>query len=119
MDYRNYCDNQGCRKEMRPVVDKTTLIAYCTECGKPVNNISPFMRRQMAANGQVQRDEKKKLPWAIKCSIKECGKEGPPNLTKDNKLVCSFCGQECTSLAKPFAEMIKVNLKAQRRADGK
>lgn len=118
MDYRCFCDNKGCGKEMRPVANKISLIAYCTECGKPINNISIFMRRQMVSGDQIQRDEKKKLPWAVKCV--DCKKEGPPELTKDGKqLVCSFCNKELTTLAKPFAEMIKVNLKAQRRADGK
>lgn len=117
MEFRCFCDNKGCGKEMRPVVDKDTMVAYCTDCGKSVNNISIFMRRQMVSNDQVRRDEKKKLPWAVKC--KNCSKEGPPNLSKDEKdLLCSFCGKELTTLAKPFSEMIKVNLKAQRRADG-
>jgi hypothetical protein len=117
MEYRCFCDNKGCGKEMRPVVDKATYIAYCTECGKPVNNISVFMRRQMVSYDQVRRNEKKKLPWAVKC--KPCDKEGPPELSKDGRnLVCSFCGKDLDSLSKPFAEMIKVNLKAQRRADG-
>jgi transcription elongation factor Elf1 len=127
MEFRCFCDNKGCGKEMRPVVDKATMIAYCTECGKAINNISIFMRRQMVSHDQVRRDEKKKLPWAVKCTA--CNKEGPPELSKDmtmagrtttsNTLVCSFCGKELTTLAKPFAEMIKVNLKAQKRADGK
>jgi hypothetical protein len=118
MDYRSFCDNKDCHKEMRPVVDKETLIAYCTECGKQVNNISPFMRRQMMSFDQIRRNEKKKLPWAIKCNGEKCKKEGPPEL-KEGKLVCSFCGKELDHVAKPFAEMIKVNLTAQNRADGK
>jgi ribosomal protein L34E len=126
MEFRCFCDNKGCGKEMRPVVDKATMIAYCTECGKAVNSISIFMRRQMVSHDQVRRDEKKKLPWAVKCT--SCNKEGPPELSKEDKsvggrpkaqiLICSFCGKELTTLSKPFAEMIKVNLKAQRRADG-
>ena len=116
MDFRCFCDNKKCGKEMRPVVDKTSLIAYCTECGKPVNSISIFMRRQMISYDQVRRDEKKKLPWAVKCKG-GCDKEGPPELSKDGKiLICSFCGKKLDSLAKPFAEMIRTNLIAQRRA---
>ena len=95
MEFRCFCDNKGCGKEMRPTVDKTTMVAYCAECGKAVNSISIFMRRQMVAHDQVRRNEKKKLPWAVKCSA---------------------CSKELDSLAKPFAEMIKVNLIAQRRA---
>lgn len=117
MDFRSFCDNKGCGKEMRPVVDKDTLTAYCTECGKPVNNISVFMRRQMISHGQVRKNEKKKLAWAVKCP--HCEKEGPPGLDKKGeKLVCSFCDKEIDNLAKPFEQMIKVNLKAQRRANG-
>ena len=75
---------------MRPVVDKDTLVAYCTECGKPVNNVSIFMRRQMVSHGQIRRNERKKLAWAVKCE--HCDKEGPPELDKDgNILLCSFC----------------------------
>ncbi len=117
MDFRSFCDNKGCNKEMRPVVDKDSLVAYCTECGKPVNNISIFMRRQMVSHGQVRRNEKKKLAWSVRCQ--HCDKEGPPELDKKGeKLVCSFCGKELDHLTKPFAQMIKVNLQAQRRANG-
>lgn len=117
MDFRSFCDNKGCGKEMRPVVDKETMIAYCTECGKPVNNISIFMRRQMVSHDQIRRTEKKKLAWAAKCQ--HCEKEGPPELdNKNDNLVCSFCHKELTNLARPFAQMIKVNLIAQRRANG-
>lgn len=117
MSFTCFCDNKGCGKEMSPVVDKTTLVAYCTECGKSINNVSIFMRRQLVANNQVRRDEKKKLAWAVKCHV--CKKEGPPKLSKDDNLECSFCGVTLTELSKPFAESVKVNLKAQRRADGK
>jgi len=116
MDYRCFCDNKGCGKEMRPVVDKTTLEAYCTECDKPVNNIAIFMRRQMAANGQIRKTERNRIPWAVKCH--ECSKESPPELSKDNKLVCFFCKKELTKLSKPFAEMIMRNLFSKKRADG-
>lgn len=113
MEFRIFCDNKGCRKEMRPVINKDSMVAFCTECNQPINNISPFMKRQMVSEGQIQKTEKKKLAWAVKCT--KCQKEGPPEMTKDEKLVCSFCHEEL-DLNKPFAQMIRVNLKAQRRA---
>jgi ribosomal protein L34E len=117
MEYRSFCDNKGCHKEMRPVVNKETLEAFCTECGNQVNNISIFMRRQMASYDQVQRNEKKRMPWSMMC--KSCNKEGPPELDKDGKkLNCSFCGKELENVARPFYEMVRTNLIAQRRADG-
>ena len=117
MDFRTFCDNEGCRKEMRPVVDKETIVAYCTECAKPIDSISIFMRRQLVSNGQTRKNEKKKLAWSVPCPA--CKKEGPPELTKDSRdLQCSFCEAPLDNLAKPFAQMIKVNLQAQRRANG-
>jgi|SRR5271157_1336846 len=102
---------------MRPVVNKETLEAYCTECGKTINNISIFMRRQMRDLGQIQRNEKKRLAWSVKCN--HCQQEGPPELDKAGEiLICSFCKKTLDQLARPFAQMIKVNLQAQRRANG-
>ncbi|MFA5758000.1 MAG: hypothetical protein WC942_01285 [Clostridia bacterium] len=117
MEFRTFCDNKGCRKENRPLVDKNTLIAYCSECGLPINNVSIFMRNQLVSYGQVRKNEKKKLAWSVKCP--NCEKEGPPDLDKTNNvLVCSFCKKELDTLSAPFAQMIKLNLQAKRRADG-
>lgn len=114
MNYRSFCDNKGCRKEMKPVVDKDTLLAYCTECGAQVNNISIFMRRQMMSEGQIRKLDKKKLAWAVKCE--HCHKEGPPDLNDKNELICTFCNLVLNTVAKPFAEIMKVNIKARKRA---
>lgn len=116
MAFRTFCD-QGCKKEIEPVVDKETLIAYCTECNKPLSNVSVFMRRQLIAMNQVRRTVKKKFAWSVKCA--KCDKENPPELSKDgNAILCSYCHEELTGLSKPFAQMVKVNLQAQRRAEG-
>lgn len=113
MNYMSICDNKGCRKEIKAIVDKETLIAYCPECGKQVNNISIFMRRQMVALGQVKKDDDvKQLAWAVKCH--DCGKTVPPKLV-DGKLLCNFCEIELTELAKPFAETLKSMLKSSTR----
>jgi ribosomal protein L34E len=101
---------------MRPVVDKETMIAYCTECSKPLNHVSIFMRRQMVSFNQVKTNVKKKLAWSVHC--KACEKDGPPTLSKEDDLVCGFCSKPLSDLSKPFAQMIKVNLKAQKRANG-
>lgn len=118
MNFTTFCDNDGCRKEMQPVVDKDTLVAYCTECGEPINTVSEFMRRQMVAFGLVRKLDKKKVAYSVKCG--NCGKEGAPELTTDKKgvekLCCGYCGHELDTLAKPFAEMVKTNLRAIKRA---
>jgi hypothetical protein len=116
MDYRTFCDNKGCRKEVRPVVDKKTLIAYCTECDQPITTITMFMRRQLVAEGQIKQDVQKKLAWSVKCP--KCSKEAPPSLSKDeNKLLCSFCKTELDHLNKPFAQSILVNLRAKKNSE--
>jgi predicted RNA-binding Zn-ribbon protein involved in translation (DUF1610 family) len=105
---------------MTPVVDKKTLVAYCTasKCGEALadSTVSIFMRRQMLANGMTRNSEKKKLAWSVKCE--ECGKEGPPELDEDGiKVVCSYCKKELTKLSAPFVQMLKTNLTAMRRAN--
>ena len=117
MQFRTFCDNKGCHKEMRPVVDPKTLECFCTECGKPLKEetVSIFMRRQMAANGQTQKANKKKLAWSVRCD--KCNKEGPPELDKEGaNLICSYCKEPLENISKPFAQSILVNLRAQRRA---
>jgi ribosomal protein L34E len=114
MAFFTFCDNKGCRKSMAPVIDKETNKVYCTECGKEINTVDQFMKRQMVSLGQVHRAEKRKLAWSAKCN--ECGKEGPPMLDKEGKeLICSYCNKPMTGLNRPFAQMVKENLRAQRK----
>ena len=116
MPLRTFCDNKGCRKEMAPVIDKATEIVYCTECGEPINTLTPFARRQLVSLGQVKKNEKRTQAWSVKCH--ECEKEGPPELDKaGDTLVCSYCKHELDKLSKPYAQVVKQNLQAQRRAE--
>lgn len=108
MNFTTFCDNKGCRKEMSPVVDKNTLEAYCTECDQKINCLTIFMRRQMAAEGMVKKNLKRKMAWSVKCD--KCHKEGPPNIS-DSKLMCFSCNKELDKLSKPFAETLKQNIK--------
>ena len=55
MAFRTFCDNKNCRKEMIPVIDRETNDVYCTECGKTINTVSDFMKRQMVQLNQVRR----------------------------------------------------------------
>lgn len=113
MEFRTFCDNKGCMKENRPVVDKETLIAYCTECNKPMNNISIFMRRQMVSYNQVKTNVKKKVAWSVHCP--NCSKDNAPDIDLKDQLICVECKTPLTNLTKPFAQMILTNLKARRR----
>ena len=116
MNFLTFCDK--CHKEMSPVVDKKTLVAYCTECDSELSEsvLSPFMRRQMAAHGMIKKANKERLAWSVKCPT--CQKEGPPELDKDGKkLVCSYCKAELSNISGPFAQTIKSNLLAKRKLD--
>lgn len=115
MGYMCFCTNKGCNKEMEPVVDKDTLVAYCTECGKPIDNITLFMKRQLVSQGQVKKAEKKRLLGSVQCN--KCKEVGPPELSKDNKFVCPACKAEL-NLNKPFEQMLRLNLQAIKRAEG-
>lgn len=114
MAFFTFCDNKGCRKNMAPVISKEDNKVYCTECGKEIHTVDNFMKRQMVSLGQVQRAERRKLAWSVKCN--ECGKEGPPVLDKAGKeLICSYCGKPLKDLNKPFANMVLENLRSQRK----
>ena len=111
MNFTTFCDNKGCRKEMKPVVDKETLVAYCTECNGELSTITEFMRRQMMANGQV-RKMKKTLAWSVLCP--HCEKEGTPDLDDKDKLICSYCSEPVTHLSGPYAHSLRLNIKSTR-----
>lgn len=111
MKFLCYCDNKGCLKEMEPVLDKDTMIAYCTECDKEIKNLSVFMKRQMLFSGQIKKDIAKKIAWSVKCP--HCNKENLPSL-EDNSLICSLCKKKIDHLAKPFENMIKKHIKSKK-----
>jgi ribosomal protein L34E len=121
MNFTTFCDNKGCRAEMQPVVDKESMVAYCTVCGEPINSVSDFMKRQMISFGMVRKLNKKKSAFSVTCS--SCGKSAPPELKTEEKdgntrefLTCPHCNHELDQIAKPFAEMLKTNLRAQKRS---
>lgn len=113
MSFVTYCDNKGCRKEMAPVIDKVTNKVYCTECGQEINSVSDFMKRQLVSLNQVKRDDKRKLPYSVKCT--SCSREAPPVLNDKQELVCSYCKEPMLSLSKPFADMLRQILRQQAK----
>jgi len=112
------CSNKGCFKQNAHVLDKSTNKIICIDCGKEVTGITDFTKRQMVAVGQIRRNEQKKQAWAVKCEA--CQKEAPPVLDKAGKdLLCGSCNKVMDKLAKPFAQMIKENLRAQKKMETK
>jgi predicted nucleic acid-binding Zn ribbon protein len=111
MEFRCYCDNQECHQEMNPVVDKDTLVAYCTVCNKPINNVSVFMKRQLVYNGQVVKQEVKKSAWALKCP--KCTQTGTP-IEQDGKLCCAFCKEPIPNVNPVSEKLIRQYLKSRK-----
>jgi len=114
MEFRTFCDNKGCNKEMSPVVDPKTMEVFCTECGNKINCVSGFMARQLVSFGRVKRLQKQKLPWSIQCQ--DCKQYSPPDL-KDDNLVCPFCHKPHLHLAKPFEETIRQHIKTRKNSN--
>lgn len=111
MEFRCYCDNVNCHKEMNPVVDKNTLVAYCTICNQPINNVSIFMKRQLVCNGQIVKQEVKKSAWSLKCH--SCTQIGTP-IDQDGKLCCAFCKKELKNINPVSEKLIKQYLKSKK-----
>lgn len=111
MVFRCYCDNENCHKEMNPVVDKNTLVAYCTICNQPINSLNIFIRRQMAYDGQIVKQEIKKSAWALKCG--KCTKIATP-IEQDGKLCCAFCKEVLQNVNPVSEKLIKQYLKSKK-----
>lgn len=100
------CNNKGCGKLQTPYIDKEDNKVHCSECTLEIANVSPFTIRQMVANKQFR--EKEKQSFAIKCPI--CKADQRPIIVND-KVLCSACKKELTSLAPTFITMLKTLLK--------
>lgn len=109
-----FCDNKGCGKESAVVIDKATKEVYCTECDKPITNVTVFAKNQLVSLGQVKRVVKSQKAFAVKCE--PCQKEAPPELDrKTGNLICTFCKQEIKNISAPFKEMLKANLAGSKK----
>ena len=106
MDFTTYCENKKCKKEMRPVVDAKTFVAECSECGQILNGISIFMRRQMAANGQVKTKPNKRVAFSVQC--KECKKDVLPEVS-GQEFACPLC-KKTLELSNSFKILLREKL---------
>lgn len=105
MGFRANCKN--CKSEMEPEIDRTDMVVYCADCGKPLpeDTFTPFAKKQMVSMGQIRRVNKKKAAYSVKCE--HCEKELPPELGSNKKtLMCGSCKKELKNLSKPFANTV-------------
>lgn len=108
-----YCDNKGCGKDNEPTLDLSTNQVMCSECGKEIKSVTLFTKNQMKAIGQIKRAEKKQQAFAVKCQ--GCNRMAAPKIAADSKIMCSMCGAHLTNLPKPFEQVIRDHIKAQRK----
>lgn len=109
-----YCSNKECRQQMQPILDKETDEVLCTECGKTIDSVTPFAKRQMVMLGQTKKSEAKQQAFAVDCP--KCGKKAQPKIAKIDDvdvLVCAFCTKPL-ELSAPFANSIRQFLNVQR-----
>lgn len=64
------CQNKGCVQLNEAKLDMSTDQVICSECGKPIENISVFAKRTLKQVGQVIRTSNS--PWqkqCLKCNV--------------------------------------------------
>lgn len=122
------CEKKGCGKTIEPVIDKQTNKVYCT-CDEEheIKQLTDFAKRQLIGMNQVKTKQRQQKAFAVKCE--SCEREGTPLLKtgiRDDKgrlqadqLICTFCKKELTNISQPFVQVLKENLKAQKRATQK
>lgn len=108
-----YCDRKGCGKDQEPLLDVSTNEVICSECGGEIKSVTSFTKVQMKSMGQIKRAEKKQQAFAVKCQ--GCNRMAAPNISLENKILCSMCSVEILNLPKPFEQVIRSHIKAQRK----
>jgi len=105
MPFIMFCQNKGCGKEQQPTLDPVTNVVHCAECGKPMDNVTDFAKRQMKTIGQTKQQQKE--TFAVKCT--SCNKESRPNI--EGKVAkCKLCNATL-NLSAPFMALIKNSMK--------
>lgn len=109
-----HCDNKGCGEHQAPNLDTDTNEVICSECGKPITNVTVFFKTQLKSFGQIVRSGKKQQAYTVQC--KKCQKAGQPILDeKGIEILCSHCKEPFgDALSRPFKSAILEFLKASR-----
>ncbi len=101
------CSNTGCYKMTSDsLLDEESNQVICSECGKPIENISDFTKRSMRGMGKVVKTIGK-AAFCVTC--KKCERRGQPSI-EDNKAVCFNC-KEPLALTRQFENTFREFLK--------
>ena len=85
------CDNKGCMKQSNAQFSDATKEVICTECRRPILNISETMKRVLKSSGQVIREDNRQ---AFMMACRNCNANRTVALSKDNETVCSVCKEK-------------------------
>jgi len=103
------CMNKGCMQTSHDsLLDEATNEVICSNCGKPITDVTDFTKRSMIGLGHVKKTQAK-ASFAAQCH--KCQKTGQP-VMKNNVPVCYSCG-ETLKLTNQFLIMFKEYLRTQ------
>lgn len=125
MGFSIICEKKGCGKSIEPLLDPETNKVYCP-CDDmcEITQLTDFAKRQMVSLGQLKNKTKERKAFSIKCP--GCLREATPKLKTDirdekgllqpSQLHCPYCDAQHVHLSPPFAQVLKENLAAQKKA---
>lgn len=104
MGFNIQCNNKGCHKYQEPLLDIKNDVVLCSECNKPIDNVTVFAKTKMKDLGQIYRGAAtKQQAFAVQC--KNCNKQATPKVEKGKNLVCPHCGVQ-HDLSGPFKQTL-------------
>jgi len=95
------CNNKGCYKTTSDsLLDEQCGEVICSECGKPITNVSEFTKRSMVGLGKVSKKQSK-ASFCVEC--RKCKRRGQP-IQKDGSFLCYYCNEKL-ELTRQFEKM--------------
>ena len=101
------CTSKGCMKQNEAKLNRETGEVICMECGNPIANVTPFMKRALKDQGQILRSVEKK-PFQVDCAT--CGAKRDAELTDDGKNARCVTCKSALRLSAAFLHALKLRL---------
>jgi hypothetical protein len=84
------CTTKGCLKATEAKLNRETGEVICEDCGNPIQNITPYMKKSLDSVGQVLRSVSKQ---AFQATCQNCN-ASRPLYVHENKAYCSKCSSQ-------------------------
>lgn len=98
------CDNRGCCKYQPALLNTADNTVICSECLKPIQNVTVFAKQQLKQLGQTISNRKPKAGFSVKCQ--HCQSTDTPQ-RYDQQWICSNCKQELTNMSDAFKHLLQ------------